>query len=276
MDGNARIMRRIAQRARREHWPMPYLAALVYQGVAMVLVDAVLIWLVWTQRWSPVCIVTFCVGELLLLMVMARIEWLAVPRDARFNGRHHALLGAEQNSGIFGRLFVCVFMSIWLSVVYAFSLFADPNIMLFVAGAPPLEVLARLNVLWPLRLSAVLALIAMIGNGSIWHRRGGVFVPEMSQPTMPKLLTIFIAPIPATMALFTYIDSDANTALFAWCLTFLGIRCLFDIGMVGLNLLGWYILESPLPAQERAGAAGVQDAEPEWATNRALAVENQG
>ena len=252
MGDNERIMRRIAQRARREHWPMPNVAALVYQGVAMALGNGLLWWLVMRRLFSPLSLVMFCVAELLLLIAIARIEAIAVPRDARFDGRHHAVLGAQQErSSIFGRLFLCVFMSIWLSAVYAFGLMADPNLAALMSGARPADVLVQSHVLWPLLCSAVLASIAVIGNRRIWHRRGGVFVPEMSQPIAPKQLTIFLAPIPATMALFTYIDDDGDTALLAWCLTYLGIKCVLEIGMLGLSLFGWYILASvpPTPAQ---------------------------
>jgi len=111
-----------------------------------------------------------------------------------------------------------------------------------------------LNTLWPLLLSAVLAWIAMIGNWQIWQRRGGAFVPEMAQPIMPKILTVFLAPLFATIALFTYIDDDANTALFAWCMTYLGVKCLLEVGMIGLQLFGLYILNS-VPTTEELGVS---------------------
>ena len=259
MDGNASMIRRIAQRARREHWPKPNLSALVYQGGAMALSNAYLLKLVLRDQLSPVALATFCLAELVLLMLIARIELIPVSRAARFDGQHHAVLGAGAKGSflgsLFGSLFVCAFMSIWLGAVYAFSLFADPNLELFISGAGPLEVLVRLHVLWPLLLSAVFALIAMIGNWLIWQRRGGTFVPEMAQPIMPKILTVFLAPLFATMALFTYIDDDGNFALFAWCMTFLGIKCLFELGMIGLQVFGLYILNSLPPTQAQVAAA---------------------
>jgi len=54
------------------------------------------------------------------------------------------------------------------------------------------------------------------------------------------------------MALFTYIDDDGNTALFAWCMTFLAIKCLFELGMLGLEVFGLYILDS-LPSTQTQG-----------------------
>jgi len=257
MDGQASMIRRIAQRARREHWPKPNIAALVYQGGAMVLSNAYLLMLVDRDQLSPVALATFCLAELLLLMLIARIELIPVPRAARFDGAHHAVLGADGKTsflgslaGFIGNLIVWVFMSIWLGAVYAFSLFADPNLELFVSGAGPLEVLAGLNTLWPLLLSAVLALIAMIGNWQIWQRRGGAFVPEMAQPIMPKVLTVFLGPLLATMALFNYLDDDGNFALFAWCMTYLVVKCLLEVGMIGLQLFGLYILDSVPPTEE--------------------------
>jgi hypothetical protein len=261
MVGQDSMIRRIAERARREHWPKPYLSALVYQGGAMVFSNAYLLMLVQRDQLWPVALATFCLAELLLLMLIARVELIPVPRAARFDGTHHALLGAGGKSsflgslvGFIGNLVVWVFISIWFGAVYAFSLFADPNLELFVSGAGPLEVLARLNALWPLLLSVVLALIAMIGNWQIWQRRGGAFVPEMAQPIMPKILTVFIAPLFATMAMFTFIDDDGEFALYAWCITFLGIKCLLEVGMIGLQLFGLFILDSLPPTQAQIAA----------------------
>ena len=258
MQGEAGIIRRLRQRATREHWPKASIAALAYQGIAMAAVNAYLLWLAWHAQISPLSLAVFSVGELFVLAVFARVELIPVPRAQRFSAQQHALLGAEQRSGIFGRLFVCVFIAVWVTLVYAFCLSVDVNLLrlfvadhdsldvnliLLVSAHDPLDVLTQLHVLWPLLLTAALAVVAMLGDWHLWHRRGGLFVPEMAQPNTPKILTFFVAPIPAVMACFTFIDDDYRTALVAWCLGYLAIRILFELGMLALSIFGLYLLE---------------------------------
>jgi hypothetical protein len=237
------IIRRIQKRAAVEHWPKPSAGALVYQAGATVLSNGYLAWLVLQRQLSPVALALFCVCELLLLAVMSKVERIPVPRHARFPTHDHGLLGSDN---VFGRLLAgvlrCLFAAVWLSLTYGFSLWADENLGLVFADRDALDVLARLHVLGPLFLCVVLALGAMIGDWRLWRRRGILFVPESAAPTVPKTLSLFLAPIPAAMACFTFIDDDPSFALFAWCVAYLAIKCLCELGMLGLEIFGMWIL----------------------------------
>jgi hypothetical protein len=239
------VIRKIGRRAAFSHWPKASGWALAYQGSAMLLSNAYLLWLIVHRLVSPVGLAIFCLAELLLLSTMAWVEHVPVPQEKRFRTHQHGVLGSSSLVGrFFAGVFRCLFAVFWLSVTYGFSVWADGNLLLFAYERNALNVLVELNIVWPLLLSAVFGLIAMLGDWRLWQRRGGLFVPEMAQPSAPKTLTLFVAPIPAAMACFSYIDDDPNFALFAWCAAFIAIKSLFEVVMLGLEIFGMWIIDS--------------------------------
>lgn len=227
-----------AWRALKERFPAPSGWALVYQCFALVFSNAYLAWLAFDGQATPLSLAAFNICELVMLSLIGRVELITIPRKAR--------VAAPPQGGFFGQLFIWTFMLIWLTGVYAFCLMGDlENLALVARDHDVLDILARLNILWPLLLSAALAVSSMIGDWQLWHRRGGLFVPEMALPIVPKMLTLFLAPIPSMMTFFTVIDYyPDDIAVFSWCVAYLVIKCLMEFGMLIFQVIGMRMLDT--------------------------------
>jgi len=220
-----------AGRAFRQRFPRPDAFGASYQCAVILLTNAYLLYLVVIGQSSPVALVAFNVCELVMLGVIARITLLAVPAQSR--------VPDPDQGHIVQRLFGLAFALLWLFGIYSFGLIADTTHSRDAFDVHhPIDTLARLNVLRPLLLSGIAAVVAAIGDWSLWHRRGGLFVPQMALSSAPKILTLALAPMPAAVAGVVLVESLPEIAPVAWSGVYLLVKTAAELGVLAWQYYG--------------------------------------
>jgi len=217
--------------ALRQRFPKPSAPAAVFQCTQIVLVNAYLVYLVATAQTSPVGIAAFNLAELIVLSVVSHLVLLPVPKAAR--------LGDAGAGNIVQKILVMALSLTWLGGIYWLSVGFDKVHIEQLRSAPnPLVAFADLHILWPLLFSAGATVAATLGDLARWRRKGGTFVPEYAMSGGPKILTLLIAPIPALLVSEHFQQTDLPAALLAWSATYLGLKCVFELGMFAWQCLG--------------------------------------
>jgi hypothetical protein len=228
--------------ALRQRFPKPGAAAAVFQVATILSVNGYLVYLVATGQTSPVGIAVFNLAELVVLSAVSHLVLIAVPRDSR--------IGDAGTGGIAQKLIVMLLSLLWLDGIYWLSVSFDRAHIAQLRNAPdPLVALADLHILWPLLFSAGMIVFATLGDFARWRRKRGLFVPEYAMSAAPKILTLLLAPIPALLVSEHFQKTNLDDALLAWSATYLGLKCLFELGLFAWRCLGMPQRErSPAPA----------------------------
>jgi len=217
--------------ALRQRFPKPGAAAAVFQVATILIVNGYLVYLVATGQASPVGIAVFNLAELVVLSVISHLVLIPVPK--------HARLGDAGTGNIAQKLIVMLLSLVWLGGIYWLSVSFDrAHIAQLRSARDPLTALMDLHILWPLLFSAGATVVATLSDLARWRRKGGTFVPEYAMSAAPKILTLLLAPIPALLVSEHFLKTSLDDALLAWSATYLGLKCVFELGMFAWQCMG--------------------------------------
>jgi len=216
--------------ALRQRFPKPGAGAAIYQFAVILVINGYLLYLVMRGQTSPVAITAFNFCELLILSVIGHLAQFPVPKAQRLG---------DTGTSFLQRIVVLAFALVWLGFSYSISIGFDREHIEQVRNAANLlAALETLNIFRPLLLVAFTALTATIGDWAYWHRRGGLFVPQMAVSGAPKVLTLVFAPIPAMLIAAPFARNHPGMMAVAWSVVYLTVKSVMELGILAYQCIG--------------------------------------
>lgn len=216
--------------ALRKRFPKPTNAGAAFQVATILVINGYLAYLVARHELSPLAIAVFSLAELGVMIVIAQLAHLGVPRESRLSDARHTPLQ---------KIFSLAFLLLWLGVVYFLCLSLDTRHIQELRAAPTLlAAWQSLNITLPLLLTAGVTAFGTVSDLLRWRGTGGLFVPSYALSAAPKILTALFAPIPAALIAASYAKVDLATGLTIWSLVYLAIKTLSEFLILAFQYFG--------------------------------------
>lgn len=219
-------------------FPFPGWGALALHALFVLAGNGVVLWLLHTQRLPGAGLILLVVLELLLLVVLARVLALPVPKAQWF----------EQPKPWREVLPLLAFLVVWAGGAYTLTLFVIGGWSDFLAYFRDPPAWHRTGLGWALGVTAVLALSGGIADYLRWRRIGPPYVSSLAPDAMARLLTLVFGAIPFAVPFFVVVlgGMKAVSAIAAraridpgWSLAAALVVLL--VAAAGIQWVGWLV-----------------------------------
>jgi hypothetical protein len=169
-------------------YPLASPWSLAFQILSTLGANGLIAWMVATERMTPFELVVLVAIEGVLLIFIAWLHSLAIPREA-----------LEKNpSSVAARLGTLAFALVWLSGAYGivFFAFVPSSDEILHAAKDPLAFLLGSNLKWPLLITVGLAVVDAIKDHLHFHDHGGQFLSTPGLQGVARWLTLLLGGIP--------------------------------------------------------------------------------
>lgn len=190
--GGEQLTREDAQ-AWQRHFPFPGWGALAFQALVVLAGNGLVLWLLATGRLPGAGLILLVVVEFALLMALANLAALPVPRAHRF----------EPPKPWREQLFLLGFLVVWAGGAYSLTLVMIDGWADFLAYFRDPRHWHATGVSWALGVTTVLALCTGLGDWLRYRAKGPPFMPALGLDVMSRLLTLIFGAIPFAVPIFS-------------------------------------------------------------------------
>ncbi len=169
-------------------YPLASPWSLAFQIFSTLGANGLIAWMVATGRMTPFELVVLVAIEGVLLVLIAWLHSLAIPREA-----------LEKNpASVAARLGTLAFALVWLSGAYGivFFAFVPSGDEILRAAKDPIAFLLGSNLKWPLLITVAVAIVDAIKDHLHFHDHGGQFLSTPGLQGVARWLTLLLGGIP--------------------------------------------------------------------------------
>ena len=182
-------------------------AALGFSVLGLLLGNGLALYFLIRGEMTPLELVVLVFVEALGLSLIARIQWFLTPRSAR--------PPEPEDQG--NKLVTLIFGLAWLAGTYygVFWMYLQSGEAVAAAGSDPLALIAQAQILWPLAITLVFALMDAIQDHIHFRTHGGQFVGTPGFSGVARWFTLFLGAIPFVIPLLVLVMGLAAAARLA-------------------------------------------------------------
>lgn len=173
-------------------FPFPGWVALGFQALVVLAGNGLVLWLLGSGRLPAAGLILLVLLEFVLLLVLAQLVALPVPRAHWF----------EPPKPWREQLFLLGFLTVWAGGAYSLTLLMIQGWGDFLAYFRDVSRWHATGLAWAIGVTALLALCTGLGDWLRYRAKGPPFISALGLDVMSRLLTVIFGAIPFAMPVF--------------------------------------------------------------------------